>query len=393
MATFTGQLRSNEIFSALFNMVISQQVFADNLSGTGSALVDKARVDGGLYGDTKLFYATDVLKSAPWGNDAEAENLLALHRPDNPSVQAIHLDKFRQISLTVDNYLSKRAWGTPDAFSQFNSVMMGWIRDTKRIYDASTYNTYIGTAVGTSTKQTLTVPVSTAVSGLTGIEAANMEALTVAESIANLLIDLKDFSRDFNDYGYLRSYGDEAIKIVWNAKFANKLKKVDMPAIFHKEGLVDKFEQEVLPARYFGTVIVSGNIASYSAATPTTGKPIDSDDSTYVPGTANANGTIRSLVEKDVKVGSTDFHVFPGDEIPAGATVGASKQFALGETYIEQADVIGKVVIKLPPFMSAFEVGTSFYNPKSLTENHYLTWGHNTLEYLKNYPMIKIVKG
>lgn len=166
-----------------------------------------------------------------------------------------------------------------------------------------------------------------------------------------------------------------------------------MPAIFHKEGLVDKFEQEVLPARYFGTVIVSGNIASYSAATPTTGKPIDSDDSTYVPGTANANGTIRSLVEKDVKVGSTDFHVFPGDEIPAGATVGASKQFALGETYIEQADVIGKVVIKLPPFMSAFEVGTSFYNPKSLTENHYLTWGHNTLEYLKNYPMIKIVKG
>ena len=393
MATFNGQLRSNEIFSALFNMIISQQVFADNIKGTASSLVDKARVDGGLFGDTKLYYATDVLKSAPWGNDAEAINLLALHRPADPEVQAIHLDQFRQISLTVDNYLTKRAWGTPDAFGQFQSVMKGWIRDTKKIYEASTYNTYIGTAVGTSAKQVLTVPVAAAVSGLSGIEAAKMEALTVAGAVADLIVDLKDFGRDFNDYGNLRSYADEEIKFIWNAKFYNKLKKVDMPTIFHKEGLVDKFEQEVLPARFFGDVIIAGNLASVSAATPTTGKPIDSDDGAYTPGTANANGMVRSMVEKTVKVGDTTYHVFPGDELPVGATVGVGLQFGLGETYIEKADIIGKVVIKLPPFMSAFEVGTSFFNPKSLTENHYLTWGHNTLEYLKNYPMIKVVKG
>ena len=40
--------------------------------------------------------------------------------------------------------------------------------------------------------------------------------------------------------------------------------------------------------------------------------------------------------------------------------------------------------------MSAFEVGTSFFNPKSLTENHYLTFGHNTIEYLKAYPMVTV---
>ena len=33
---------------------------------------------------------------------------------------------------------------------------------------------------------------------------------------------------------------------------------------------------------------------------------------------------------------------------------------------------------------------TSFFNAKSLTENHYLTFGHNSLEYLKNYPMITV---
>lgn len=124
MAAFNGQLRSNEIFSALYNMIISQEVFADNL-GKHQTLVDKARVDGSLYGDTKLYYSTDVLKSAPWGNDAEAANLLALHRPEAPKCQAIHLDQFRQICLTVDNYLSKRAWATEGAFSSFNGVMLG----------------------------------------------------------------------------------------------------------------------------------------------------------------------------------------------------------------------------------------------------------------------------
>jgi hypothetical protein len=35
---------------------------------------------------------------------------------------------------------------------------------------------------------------------------------------------------------------------------------------------------------------------------------------------------------------------------------------------------------KLPPFMSAFQVGTSFFNPRSLTDTEFLTFGHNTLE-------------
>jgi hypothetical protein len=394
MADFTGQLRSNEIFSALFNMIISQQVFADNIAGTFSSLVDKARVDGGLFGDTKLFYSTDVLKSAPWGNDAEATNLLALHRPASPEVQAIFLDQFRQISLTVDNYLTKRAWGTADAFSQFNSVMKGWIRDTKKVYDAGLYNSFIGTAVGSEGKQTITVPVVAALGDTDGEEALRIEGMVIAQAMADLLIDLRDFSRDFNDYGVLRSYANEGIQVVWNAKHANKIKKMDLPTIFHKDGLIDKFEQEVLPSRYFGTVITLGNIASFSDATPEPGKPLNSGTNEYTPGTGNVNGTVRSLVERTITLGEDDFHVFPGDEIPADSTVADDVgDFETGEVYIEDSNIIAKVMVKLPPFMSAFEVGTSFYNPKSLTENHYLTWGHNTLNYLKNYPMIKILRG
>lgn len=105
MPQFIGQLNSNEIFAALYNMIISQHVFADNISTTSSKLVNMAKVDGSLYGDQKLYYSTDILGSDPWGNDAEAANLLALHRPQAPEVQAIILDKFRQISLTVGRYL------------------------------------------------------------------------------------------------------------------------------------------------------------------------------------------------------------------------------------------------------------------------------------------------
>ena len=388
-------LTANEIYDTLANMIISQEVFADNL-GEHQTLVDKARVDGGLYGDTKLFYATDVLKSHVWGNDSEAANLLSLDRAADPEVQAIKLDKFRQIRLTVDNYMTKRAFADEGAFSSFNSVMLGWLRETKRVYDGTLYNCFIGTAQSSTGKQIKSIDLGTGsghpLYNLSGVEKEQMEAMLIAQGLADLFVEMGDYSRDFNDYQNLRSYAKEGIKLVWNAAFVNKIRKIDLPTIFHKDGLVDKFEEEVLPARYFGVVITASNKSDYAAASPTTGKPIDSDDDTYVPGVGHANGCIRSMVEKDVTVSATAYHVFPGDEIPAGATIKASGTFELGEVYIEQADIICKVLVKLPPYMSAFEVGTTFFNPRSLTENHYLTFGHNSLAYLKNYPMITVKK-
>lgn len=383
-------LTPNDLFQTLANMIISQEVFADNL-GKHQTLVDKARVEGTLYGDTKLYYSTDVLKSHDWLNDEEAPYLLQLDRPQDPVVQAIKLDKFRQIRLTTDNYMTKRAFATEGTFASFNGVMLGWMRETKRVYEGTLYNCYVATTTSNVGKQLRTVDITNATAGLNGIEKARMTAMVIAQDLADLLVEMGDYSRDFNDYGYLRSYANESIKVVWNAKFVNQIKKVDLPTIFHNEGLVDKFEQDVLPARYFGTVITLENVANYSASTPTTGKPIDSDNNTYVPGEGHANGCIRSLIEADVKVASKDYHVFPGDEIPVGSTIAVSgATFDYGDVYIEEADVMYKVLVKLPPIMSAFEVGTTWFNARSLTENHYVTWGYNTLQYFKNYPFITV---
>lgn len=341
MATFTGQLRSHEIFTALYNMIISQEVFADNIKG--SDLVDQARVDGGLYGDTKLYYSTDALASAAWGNDAEAANLLDIARPEAPKCQAIILDVFRQISLTVDNYLSKRAWADEGSFSSFNSVMLGWLKDTKKVYDGTTYNCYIGTAEGQADKSTVEITVA---------EGEN-EAQVIANTLADVITEMTDYNRDFNDYKQLRRYSEDEIKIIFNAKKINKIKTIDLPVIFDNAGLKATFSKEVLPAKYFGTVNTGSKVA---------------------------DANTRSLVEQTI----SGVHYFAGDKIATGVTAPE------GTSYQEDNNIVCKIVTKLPPYMSAFEVGTSFFNPKSLTENHYLTFGHNTIEYLKAYPMVTV---
>jgi hypothetical protein len=344
MGAFAGMLNKNEIYTSLYNMIIGQQVFSDRISDHG-ALVDKARIDGGLYGDTKLFYSADALETHAWGNDAEATNLLALDRPDAPECQAVTIDTFRQIRLTLDDYLSKRAWSTEGAFSQFNSVMEGMLSKTKRIYDTTTYNAFVGTDIVTA--QTFSVSVSSTAT-------AEDEAKLVAQKIADIKDSLADLSRDFNEYGQATIFNKEDVKVVWNSSVVNRLNKVDLPAIFHTDGLAPI--GDVVNAKYFGTK-------------NTTSK-------------AGDGKTVRSLVEQTI--GSN--HYFAGEVIKSGDTAPA------GTSYTEDASILCKIYIKLPPYMSAFEVGTSFDNPRSLTKNRYLTFGHNTLEHFKGYPCITIKK-
>lgn len=364
---YTGQLNANEIYNTLYNMIISQQVFADNIYATKSSLVDAARVDGSLYGDTKLYYGTDILPVHDWGNDAEAANLLALDRPDAPKSQSITLDVFKQIRLTLDNYLSKRAWGTEGAFGEFNSVMLGWIRETKRVYDATTYNTYVGTTETTAGGQQVNILVGAAPDK--DAESAEVEsynrlmAQKIATEMADLMVDIEDIGTNFNDWGLTRSFSSESLIAVWNSDFVNKINKLDLPMIFHNQDLIDKKGEYTLPSRYFGKV-------NATAGT-----------------TAASNTTIRAL--KAGIYGATESDA--GKYLKAGDLLPGSTAYLANETYTVDPTIAFKLIHKRSiPYMSAFEVGTTFFNPRSLTENHYLTFGHNTLDYLKNYPLVTV---
>ena len=370
MPTFTGQLSANEIFASQYNLIISIQAMTGNIEDGFSSLVDRARVDGSLYGDTKLYVDSDILKSYPWTGDNEAANLLAINRPADPKTQAIKLDIFRQIPLTVDYYLSKRFWKGEESFSQFASVLLGWLGDTKRVYDETTYNAYLGTHSSAVGLQAQKVDVSgvTAAASTADEESYNrILAEAIARKIANILVDMRKPSRDYNDNAFMKSFSPKSLIVVWNAKFVNFITKYATPTIFHKDGLLEGVfsEENVLPEDYFGAV----NAAA----------------------TAGDGSTVRSLIEQDIGTN----HYFAGDLIDVADTAPAGTSYsnivAVGLDTFSDDEIICKIIHRESlPYMSAFQVGTSFFNARSLTENHYLTFGHNTLESLASRPFVTV---
>ncbi len=337
-------LRPNEFVGALYNQIIGIHTEAQNIAGVYGKLLEAMKVEGSMYGDTKLVIETDCLKSRAW--TGKENDLLEVVKVPDPATQAFVIDQFRQIVVTLDSYLTKRAFADEGSFSQFNSVVRGWIADTKKVYDATTFNVAVGTMASPKATENLTVSEN----GTPGL------AQGTAQALADLLVNLGDVSRDYNDLGFLRSYAEDDIIVVWNAKYVNQIKKIDLPALFHKEGLIDKFEQYVLPARYFGTI---GTVE------------------------ATADGkTMRAVHEQVI---DQDTSIFAGDIIPAG------EQLVENTYYVEDPDVICKVMCKgSVPFMSSFSVGTSFFNARSLAENQYLTWSHNSIDYKKGKPYITI---
>ena len=387
---------ANELFTSLGNMIISQWVASDNVSKGGKSLLNVFKTDGSMYGDSKFFYATDALKSVEWTQDSvDALNVLATHRPADPKVQKIVLNKFRQIQLTTDSVLSKRAWSDEGTFSTFTTVLIGWMGDTKYLYDESIINCVIGTSKATSGRQNQSVTLETGASAKADVEAQNrINAQLIAKKAADIITDLTSVrnAKFYNDYGFRRKYRKDQFITVWNADALNKITKIDLPTIFHKDGLMDKFEEEILPSRYFGDLLDSTLAAAsvYDATNNPTGMFTKNGNNYTIVNTGSTANKVKSLIETDYTVSNVTTHVFPGDTIPVGAVLTITSS-TVPFAYIENEDKICVVMHKRSvPYMSAFEVGTSFFNPKSLTENHYLTFGHNTLEYLKNYPFIVV---
>lgn len=370
---YDGSLRPNEVYESLYNMIISQQVFADNLKFNDDFI---NRVDGSMWGDTKLYYATNALAVYDWGGDAEATKLLELDRPEAPKCQAITLDTFKQIRLSLDNYLTKRAWMDENAFGSFSSIMLGWMGDTKKVYDRSLNKVARGTyetAQG-SQEQTITLPTDA-----NNKEAENrLQSQAIATKVEDIFTELEDESSDFNDYENLRSYSRDDFDVIFNSAYANKITKMDLPTIYHKDGLVDVSKK--LPAKYFGDMGVVNTNAEQTAD----GRTIRMLKPGFV--TLTAGATIKG---RTYKTGDKVF-LFAGEIIPSGIKV-ASKTDILVPFYKENGKIICKFIHKKDlPYLSSFSAGTSFQNARALSDTRYTTFGHNSLQHLHNYPLITL---
>jgi hypothetical protein len=374
MPNFSGTLNANEIYTALYNMIISQRIY--DITTADPSLANALRVDGTLFGDTKLYHSMDIGKSYDWLNDAEAPALLTLNRNKTQKTQSIKLDKFRQTNVTVDNYLTKRAWLTEGAFTDFNGVLISSLGGVKRVYDNGLINAFVGTQVSTANRGIITITIPTPAQPSDNIELESTNRLTaqfVAKAFADLAVNLGDNTRAYNELGFTRATPISECIVVWNAEIYNTILKIDLPTIFHKDGLEPK-ATHVLPARYFGTKGASGT-GTGNTVTLTTA------DGRTVPG-QGVNGAVRSLIEQTI--GTINY--FPGDAIATGASA------PVGTWYTQ--DSLTNIAKIFPaeaiPFMSSFETGTMFNNPRSLTDTHFLTWGHNTLERILEKPFISM---
>lgn len=372
---FNGVLNPNEVFGSIYNMIISQTVrypeLADNYG-----FVEMFRDEGSLFGDTKVYYAQDVLKSREWTGDNEASNLLAIERPEDPECQAITINQFRMVKTSLDNYLTKRAWSTEGAFSTFQEIVRSMVGQTKKLYEVTLINTYLGSVHGNAAKSEVEVPLSDITA--TGEEKNRLEAQTIAQHLADLMVEMKDYSRDFNDYEFMRAYTEDELIVVWNSAYVNKINKLDLPTIFNKSGVMDKFAQHILPARYFSKVTTDDNVTGVSGLTKV--------DNAVTIG-AGYKGTVITYKEGDYMDTAKGklVHKFIGEKLPVGAT------FTIGEAGILDEGVICKVITKdTIKYMAAFEVSTEFWNPQALVSSNMLIWGYSEPTRLYDQPCVTV---
>ena len=370
MANFSGTLNTNEFYNGLFNAYKLITTFADALDGLDNTLANKFRMDGGAYHDKSVFTAMDILTSRIW--DPSDTNVLATEQKVKPVQQEIVVDQKRQIGLNTDQYLSKRAWMGPSAFESFNSVVQAQVGNTKKVYEQRLVNVAVGTmeaampsGKGAGQAQTVTIGAS---------DPEDLRVRKIGKKIADIMTNVKDTTRDFNDYGFMQSYDKGSMMIVWNAGYLNEFNYVDLPVIYHKDGIID-FVGDQLPGKYFGRAIRESDIGS--------GKVIGTD------GAYDATkGTIRAAKEFTYN----DVHYFPGDALATSGTyIAVVGGLEASDVYLEDATVICKMMHKDSiKYLSGFETSTEFFNAKNLSSNRYLTWMYANPDYLRNYPLITL---
>lgn len=357
---FAGTFNQNGVLATLYNMLIGQEVFSKNINLKGT-LVEKFRLDGTLYGDTKLFISSDIGQLYDFPDSSKT--LLSKTNPEDPKTQAVTIDTFKQTAITIDGVKLKQAFMSADIYGSFVSVVTQWLRDTMKVLNVTLINAFVGTVVTAASKAKLDVdfPFLAAVSSITEVrDFKSYQAELIGAKLADVSVDLQDALRDFNDYGFLRSYDLGDFMIVWNKKWANMIKHISLPKIFNKDEVIGKeMETITINDRYFGTILATAGTAT---------------------------STTRTLVDRVLTVGTKARQFFPGDLLPSGTA------YAAGEAYTADENVIAKIIHKRSiPYMSALITQTEFYNPKDLDRNHYLTWGYSQPTYLSEYPIITFV--
>lgn len=365
---FNGALNSNEIYNALFNLRILFQKLAPQTVKRDEivSLLDKAT---GMYGDTGVVQGMDIQGTYDFGMDAEAPKLLDINRNKTQKIESFVIDKFRQTDVTNDAYISKRAFLDEGAFALFNGYIVGTLAKAMDAYESGMVKASLGTftAIPASMNVTITLP---AVDGTEATE--RIRAAKIKEAILNLKADMADNSRKYNGYGFYASYDWNDFTAAWNAKYINAINALSLYSAFNPEYIKEATDGRIWTPKWFGNVLTTAGTTAASNTDIYSLVEVNSDESTNFPLTSTqlANGVYR---------------IFPGDLLPNSFSYGAN------EAYQRDDKVICKVFApEYVYYMTGYQQGDSFYNPRSATTNHYLRKGFSDVIVSKFRPFITI---
>ena len=365
---FTGSLNSNEIYNALYNVRILFQKLAPQ-TVKRDEIVSLVEKSVGLYGDQGILMGVDIQGSYPFGMDAEAANLLAINRNQTQKVEKFTIDKWRQTDVTNDAYISKRAFLDEGTFAAFNGYLVGTLSKAMDAFESGTVKTSIGTftAVPASMNITVTLP------NIDGTEATErMRAALIKKAILDLKAKMKDNSRDFNGYGFYASYDWEDFTAAWSSEYINEINALSLYNSFNPKYIDEGTDGRIWTPKWFGNVLTTAGTTTASNTDIFSLVEVNSDESTNFPLTAT-------------QIAGGVYRIFPGDLLPDSFNYGAN------EAYQMDPKVICKVFApEYIYYMTGYEQGEAFYNPRSATTNHYLRKGYSDVYISKFRPFITI---
>lgn len=369
-SAFDGTLNSNEIYNALFNVKILFQKFAPNTVRRDEivSLLDKAV---GMYGDTGIMQGMDIQGTYEFTMDSEAPRLLAINRNKTQKVEKFSISNWRQTDVTNDAYISKRAFLDEGSFAMFNGYLVSTLSKAMDAFESG----FVKSSLGTYTSENENTTIRVKMPASDGTEATErLRASAIRKAILDLQDDLKDNQRKYNGYNFYSSYDWSDFTPVFSSKYVNEVNAQALYSTFNPEYLKSANGSRKWTQKWFGSV--------------------NGESSTTDPN----NTTIYSLVEQNSD-GTTNFpltteqiqagvyRIFPGDLLPGNFDYNSN------ESYTRDDKVIAKVFApEYVYYMTGYEQGESFYNPRSATTNHYQRKGYSPVQVSRFAPFITLIE-
>lgn len=395
---FSNTLNVNEWDSALYN-AYKIMGCKDNLEDLDMGLVSAITEEGGKFQDKNQYSFINVVSTREW--DPTDTNVLAFEERPEVKQQEIVVKNKRQVAITKSFFLDKRAWGSPDAYAQYIGLVDSQVSKAKKVYDQKFVNVGVGTLESNVGAQQQTVKLYAVGETDTAkdIEAKNrMNAQLIAEKVTHIKNLLRDPNSDFNDLGFLDSFGDAKMTVLWNEEFLNSIHMLDLPTTYNDKYF--DFNGRQMLAKY----LASGT----SAAGTADGTTHRAFNEYKIPVKANGEYATAATATKYVVVR-------PGDLLPKGTPIVAKDTEESTATFATSYKIWNKTVnvnvtvyesvhayqpnpkiickilsLDALKFISSFQSDGTFMNYKSNTENIYSTFLFSDVEYLGGYPLVTL---